>query len=72
MVNCGLCNETKDLLTKAHLQIKHNGMTKEEYLAIHPEHDEARFWGDAAHVRIPGNLGKPLPNGKRKRGGAKA
>ena len=54
-----------------HLRIKHN-MSKEEYLRLHPEHDEARFWGDAAHVRIPGNLGKPLPNGKRKRGGAKA
>ena len=55
MVNCGLCNETKDLLTKAHLQIKHNGMTKEEYLAIHPEHDQARYWGEANQLRVPGS-----------------
>ena len=71
MVNCGICGDTVDILTKAHLRIKHN-MTKEEYLKLHPEHNNPKYWGDAAHVRIPGNLGKPLPNGRRKRGGAKA
>lgn len=45
-MNCGLCGETKDLLTKAHLRIKHN-MTKAEYLKLHPEHDLARYWGEA-------------------------
>ena len=54
IVNCALCGESKDLLTKMHLRIKHN-MSKEEYLRLHPEHDQARYWGEANQLRVSGS-----------------
>ena len=54
MVNCGICGDTVDILTKAHLRIKHN-MTKEEYLKLHPEHNNPKYWAEANQLRINGS-----------------
>ena len=51
-VQCGICKKPMDLLTKAHMRIQH-GLTREEYLQLHPEHRDIKYWGD-----IPKSMGK--------------
>lgn len=44
-LECGAGSMRRGLLTKEHMES--HGLTRVEYLAKHPEHAEARYWGVA-------------------------
>ena len=42
-VACGICGAAVEVLTKAHMRLRHN-MTKAGYLELHPEHNQPGYW----------------------------
>ncbi|BDG59630.1 hypothetical protein [Caldinitratiruptor microaerophilus] len=48
-LRCGECGQAVDVLTKAHIRLSY-GMTKREYLRLHPEHADPVYWGTVPAV----------------------
>lgn len=60
MLNCGVCGKSLELLTKAHVGIRH-GLTGDEYLAKYPHHAEGALWGLARPIKT----GMPSPRNSK-------
>lgn len=43
IIRCGICGQSLEVMTKAHLRIRHN-MTREQYLSRYPEHAADAYW----------------------------